>query len=77
MRITGSRLAVAAAALASALASLTLAAGDASPSVPVVLHAARLLDVDSGRLLMPGEILVRGERIAAVGGSVEHPAAHA
>ncbi len=40
---------------------------------PIVLHAARLLQVDTGTLLQPGEILVQGERIVAVGSSVEHP----
>ena len=35
-----------------------------------VLHAARLLDIESGRMISPAEILVRGERIAAVGSSV-------
>src|ERR1700728_146615 len=39
-----------------------------------VLHAARLLDIESGRIISPGEILVQGERIAAVGSSVTHPA---
>jgi imidazolonepropionase-like amidohydrolase len=39
----------------------------------VVLHAARLLQVDTGKILQPGEILVTGERISAVGTSVEHP----
>src|SRR5271166_569532 len=41
---------------------------------PTVLHAARLLEVDTGRLLMPGEILIDGERIVAAGSSVAHPA---
>jgi hypothetical protein len=45
----------------------------AAPSVPVVLHAARLLDVRAGSVLQPGEVLVEGERIRAVGASVEHP----
>jgi len=49
-------------------------AAGAEASVPIVLHAARLLDVDTGKLLAPGEVLVRGERIAAVGMQVEHPA---
>ena len=40
---------------------------------PIVLHAARLLEVDTGKLLQPGEILVIGDRIRAVGMSVEHP----
>jgi imidazolonepropionase-like amidohydrolase len=43
------------------------------PATPIVLHAARLLQVDTGVLLQPGEVLVVGERIRAVGTSVEHP----
>jgi len=42
-------------------------------SAPIVLHAARLLQVDTGKVLQPGEILVVGERIKAVGTSVAHP----
>jgi imidazolonepropionase-like amidohydrolase len=42
-------------------------------SAPIVLHAARLLDVGSGEMLQPGEILVEGERIKAVGKTVDHP----
>ncbi|MGD0097907.1 MAG: amidohydrolase family protein [Terracidiphilus sp.] len=42
-------------------------------SAPIVLHAARLLEVYTGAVLQPGEILVVGERIRAVGRSVEHP----
>ena len=41
---------------------------------PVVLHAARLLDVKNGRFLKPGELLVQGERIVEVGSTVKHPA---
>jgi len=41
---------------------------------PVVLHAARLLDVESGKLFTPGEVLVQGERIVEAGASVTHPA---
>ena len=41
--------------------------------VPIVLHAARLLEVDTGKVLLPGEILVVGERIKAIGTTVEHP----
>ncbi len=41
---------------------------------PIVLHAARLLDVAAGSLIAPGEILIEGDRIMAVGGSVQHPA---
>ncbi len=39
-----------------------------------MLHAARLLQVDTGAILQPGEVLVEGDRIHAVGTSVEHPA---
>ncbi len=45
-----------------------------SPGHPTVLHAARLLDIETGKLLTPGEILVQGERIADVGTSVARPA---
>ena len=41
---------------------------------PIVLRAARLLDVKSGRLLKPAEILIQNERIVEVGASVKHPA---
>ena len=40
----------------------------------IVLHAARLLDVVNGRIVVPGELLVEGERISAAGASVPHPA---
>jgi imidazolonepropionase-like amidohydrolase len=43
------------------------------PQSSIVLHAARLLDVESGRISSPGEILVQGERIAQVGSTVNHP----
>ena len=63
------------AALLSALvASIAgVAAAQQPAAAPIVLHAARLLQVDTGTLLSPGEILVEGERIRAVGASVEHP----
>jgi imidazolonepropionase-like amidohydrolase len=41
---------------------------------PIVLHAARLFDVEAGKIVTPGEVLVEGERIVAAGTSVEHPA---
>jgi imidazolonepropionase-like amidohydrolase len=40
---------------------------------PIVLHAARLFDAESGRIVTPGEILVEGERITAAGSSVNRP----
>jgi imidazolonepropionase-like amidohydrolase len=46
----------------------------AQAPAPIVLHAARLLEVDTGKLLSPGEILVEGERIGAVGTSVPRAA---
>ena len=44
------------------------------PARPVILHAARVLEIDSGKIITPGEILVRGERIVEVGSSVTHEA---
>jgi imidazolonepropionase-like amidohydrolase len=41
---------------------------------PVVLHAARLLDVAGGKIISPGEVLVEGNRILAAGSTVTRPA---
>jgi imidazolonepropionase-like amidohydrolase len=47
----------------------------AQPAPPaIVLHAAHLLDVEHAALVSPGEVLVRGSRIAEAGPSVSHPA---
>ena len=43
-------------------------------SPAIVLHASRLLDVENGRIVAPGEVLVKGDRIAEVGTAVAHPA---
>ncbi|HLH08362.1 MAG TPA: amidohydrolase family protein [Terriglobales bacterium] len=51
----------------------SFASSQTQPNI-IVLHAARLLDVESGRVISPGEVLVRGERIAEAGSSVTHPA---
>src|SRR5271168_464913 len=40
----------------------------------IVLHAARLLDVESGRITTPGEILIQGDAIVEVGPKVTRPA---
>jgi imidazolonepropionase-like amidohydrolase len=40
---------------------------------PIVLHAARLIEVDTGRTLTPGEIRIEGDHIAEVGTAVQHP----
>jgi imidazolonepropionase-like amidohydrolase len=54
---------------------LTLAGMVAAQTArPIVLHAARLIDVETGRVIAPGEVLVRGGRIAEAGTSVTHPA---
>ena len=57
--------------------SLACAARAQQPTIPaatpIVLHAARLLQVDTGTLVQPGEILVEGDRIRAVGTTVDHP----
>jgi imidazolonepropionase-like amidohydrolase len=45
-----------------------------TPSHPVILHAARLLDIEAGRIVSPGEVLIEGEKIVAAGSSVNHPA---
>jgi imidazolonepropionase-like amidohydrolase len=50
----------------------------AQPAEPtksaVVLHAARMLNVASGTVITPGEVLVQGERIVAAGTHVDPPA---
>ena len=46
----------------------------AEPGQVVVLRAAHLLDVRGGRLVSPGEMLVKGDEIAEVGEHVSRPA---
>lgn len=58
-----------AAALLALVPSLLLAQAPRA----IVLHAARLIEVDTGRTLTPGEIRVEGDHIAEVGASVQHP----
>ena len=58
---------------ACALALIASSAVFAQSPAPIVLHAARLLEVDTGKILAPGEILVEGDRIRAAGTSVDHP----
>jgi imidazolonepropionase-like amidohydrolase len=45
-----------------------------SQSQPIVLHAARMFDVEQGSIVTPGEILVQGERIVEAGPKVGRPA---
>jgi imidazolonepropionase-like amidohydrolase len=63
-----------AAAVSSALITASAIAQLAEPKQVVVLHAARLLDVATGSIITPGEVLVRGDRIAEVGAKVARPA---
>ncbi len=69
--LTALALFVSAPALAQAQAAPE---GTPANARPIVLHAARLFDVESGKIVTPGEVLVEGDRIKAAGASVEHPA---
>jgi imidazolonepropionase-like amidohydrolase len=40
----------------------------------IVLHAARLLEIETGKVTAPGEVLVQGDRIVEVGSNVKRPA---
>jgi hypothetical protein len=57
--------------LAWTVATMLTAVGCSAPAqaaeTAIVLHAARLLEVDSGRLVAPAEVLIVGERIQALG----------
>src|SRR5580698_2623636 len=53
---------------------LAAAALSAQSQSPIVLHAARLLNIETGNITAPGEVLIQGDRIAAVGQSVNRPA---
>ena len=48
--------------------------GAACAQMPMVVRAARLLDIETGRILKPGEVLVQGEHIVEAGAAVKHPA---
>jgi imidazolonepropionase-like amidohydrolase len=52
----------------------TLAQSPAPPVRAIVLHASRLLDIENGKIVAPGEVLVRGEGIVEAGSAVNHPA---
>jgi imidazolonepropionase-like amidohydrolase len=40
----------------------------------LVLHSARMLDVSTGQMIAPAEVLIEGVRIAGAGRTVNHPA---
>jgi imidazolonepropionase-like amidohydrolase len=58
------------------LHGVSVAQGQSQTTAPhaIVLRAARLLDVKSGRVVKPGEVLVQGERIVEAGTTVKRPA---
>jgi imidazolonepropionase-like amidohydrolase len=60
-------------ALSFALVVAGVAQTQPAPARAIVLHAARLLDVKTRRIVEPGEVLVQGERIVEVGKSVKRP----
>jgi len=55
------------------LSSPAFAQPAAAPHTAMVLHAARLLEIEAGKIITPGEVLVAGDRIVEVGASVKHP----
>ena len=59
--------------LIAALSLLEFVYAQSQPPI-IVLHAARLLDVANGKIVSPGEVLVRGERIIEAGPKVDRPA---
>jgi imidazolonepropionase-like amidohydrolase len=71
--MTKIRLLISCALLLASVACAGFAMADPTATHRTVLHAARLLEVDTGRVIAPAEILIDGERIAAVGSSVPHP----
>jgi len=60
--------------LISALPFLACAQTRDNTSHEIVLHAARLLDIETGKMITPGEVLVQGQRIASAGPKVTRPA---
>src|SRR5690242_4715986 len=61
--------------LVAVFATCCLAAAQGQPpSKSILLKAQRLLDVQQGRVINPGQILIRGDRIVEAGASVKRPA---
>jgi imidazolonepropionase-like amidohydrolase len=67
------QVAVTALIMCIASVSLTLAQLQSTQSQAIVIHAARLLDIENGKIVTPGEVLVEGDRIVEAGSSVKHP----
>jgi imidazolonepropionase-like amidohydrolase len=55
------------------LLALVLCTLTAAAQQTTVLHATHLLDVEAGKLVSPGEVLVVGDHIQEVGPQVTHP----
>jgi imidazolonepropionase-like amidohydrolase len=53
--------------------ALSHAFAQSSAGHPIILHAARMLDIETGKVVSPGEVLVEGEKIVEVGTAVKHP----
>jgi len=60
--------------LVSLIAAANAQAQSANPQHAIVLRAAHLLDIENGKIISPGEVLVEGELISEVGQQVKHPA---
>jgi imidazolonepropionase-like amidohydrolase len=58
--------------LLAALLLCTAACAQTQPH-PILLHAARLLQIDTGQYLSPGEVLVQNDRITDVGTNLKRP----
>ena len=71
--MTSSRLPAFLATLLALSLTPILCAQTTAQSNQTVLHAARLLDIEAGRVITPGEVLVRNGRIVQVGTLVTHP----
>jgi imidazolonepropionase-like amidohydrolase len=54
------------------LTTCLLSHAQTAPQI-VVLHAARLFDVESGKIISPGEVLVQGDKISEAGAKVNRP----
>jgi len=50
-----------------------IAQSQSSQTTAIILRAARLLDIENGKVITPGEVLVQGDRIVEAGSSVKHP----
>jgi imidazolonepropionase-like amidohydrolase len=68
------RLALVASVLLPSSALVPRSSSQSSSSHATILHAARLLDVTTGKITSPGEILVEGNLIREVGAKVSRPA---